>query len=99
MHFQAVVGDVPIQDVCYSPSTRNLMICLADTCDRYCWTSRGISENKEENYIMNYIMNGLVFVYIKLDEKCQETEVNFVPSTFKTFLKATVKRQQLIVCW
>ncbi len=82
MHFQAVVGDVPIQDVCYSPSTRKLMIRLADTCDRYCWTSRGISENNKEK---NYIMNGLVFVYIKLDEECQEREANFVPSTFKTF--------------
>ncbi|XP_073690100.1 phenazine biosynthesis-like domain-containing protein [Garra rufa] len=36
---KAVVGDVPIQDVCFSPTTRNLLIRLADTCDRYCWTS------------------------------------------------------------
>uniref|UniRef100_A0A673GHH2 Phenazine biosynthesis-like domain-containing protein n=1 Tax=Sinocyclocheilus rhinocerous TaxID=307959 RepID=A0A673GHH2_9TELE len=34
VHFQAVVGDVPIQEVCYSPTTRKLMIRLADTCDR-----------------------------------------------------------------
>ncbi|XDV50221.1 hypothetical protein PO909_019316 [Leuciscus waleckii] len=31
---KAAVGDLPIQDVCYSPSTKKLMIRLADTCDR-----------------------------------------------------------------
>ncbi|XP_073690095.1 phenazine biosynthesis-like domain-containing protein [Garra rufa] len=31
---KAVVGDIPIQDVCYSPTTRKLLIRLADTCDR-----------------------------------------------------------------
>ncbi|XP_067241333.1 phenazine biosynthesis-like domain-containing protein isoform X1 [Chanodichthys erythropterus] len=31
---KAVVGDLPIQDVCYCPTTWNLMIRLADTCDR-----------------------------------------------------------------
>ncbi|NP_001019582.1 phenazine biosynthesis-like domain-containing protein [Danio rerio] len=31
---KAVVGDLPTEDVCYSPSTKKLMIRLADTCDR-----------------------------------------------------------------
>ncbi|XP_067241336.1 phenazine biosynthesis-like domain-containing protein 1 isoform X2 [Chanodichthys erythropterus] len=31
---KAVVGDLPIQDVCYSATTRKLMIRLSDTCDR-----------------------------------------------------------------
>ncbi|XP_056113182.1 phenazine biosynthesis-like domain-containing protein [Rhinichthys klamathensis goyatoka] len=31
---KAAVGDLPIQDVCYCPSTKKLMIRLADTCDR-----------------------------------------------------------------
>ncbi|XP_077093308.1 phenazine biosynthesis-like domain-containing protein [Siphateles boraxobius] len=31
---KAAVGDLPIQDVCYSLSTKKLMIRLADTCDR-----------------------------------------------------------------
>ncbi|XP_056326908.1 phenazine biosynthesis-like domain-containing protein [Danio aesculapii] len=30
----AVVGDLPIECVCYSPTTKKLMIRLADTCDR-----------------------------------------------------------------
>jgi len=34
--FQAAVGDLPIQEVCYSPAIKNLMIRLADTCNRYC---------------------------------------------------------------
>ncbi len=33
--FQAAVGDLPIQDVCYSPTTKKLMVRLADACDRY----------------------------------------------------------------
>ncbi|XP_039528038.1 phenazine biosynthesis-like domain-containing protein isoform X1 [Pimephales promelas] len=36
---KATVGDLPIQDVCYCPKTWNLMICLADTCDRSKLTS------------------------------------------------------------
>ncbi|KAK2896669.1 hypothetical protein Q8A67_011157 [Cirrhinus molitorella] len=31
---KAIVGDIPIQDVCFNPTTRNLLIRLADTCDR-----------------------------------------------------------------
>lgn len=31
---KAAVGDLPIQDVCYSPAIKNLMIRLADTCNR-----------------------------------------------------------------
>ncbi|XP_051772092.1 phenazine biosynthesis-like domain-containing protein [Ctenopharyngodon idella] len=31
---KAAVGDLPIQDVCYSPTTKKLMIRLADTCNR-----------------------------------------------------------------
>ncbi|XP_067277956.1 phenazine biosynthesis-like domain-containing protein [Pseudorasbora parva] len=31
---KAAVGDLPIQDVCYSPTTKKLMIRLSDTCDR-----------------------------------------------------------------
>ncbi|KAL1263062.1 hypothetical protein QQF64_005801 [Cirrhinus molitorella] len=31
---KAAVGDLPIQDVCYSPTTKKLMVRLADTCDR-----------------------------------------------------------------
>ncbi|XP_058652923.1 phenazine biosynthesis-like domain-containing protein isoform X2 [Onychostoma macrolepis] len=31
---QAAVGDLPIQDVCYSKTTKKLMVRLADTCDR-----------------------------------------------------------------
>ncbi|XP_048060698.1 phenazine biosynthesis-like domain-containing protein isoform X2 [Megalobrama amblycephala] len=31
---KAVVGDLPVQEVCYSPTIRYLMIRLADTCDR-----------------------------------------------------------------
>ncbi|XP_051772091.1 phenazine biosynthesis-like domain-containing protein isoform X2 [Ctenopharyngodon idella] len=31
---KAVVGDLAIQDVCYCPTTKYLMIRLADTCDR-----------------------------------------------------------------
>uniref|UniRef100_A0A9J7X8G2 Phenazine biosynthesis-like protein domain containing 2 n=1 Tax=Cyprinus carpio carpio TaxID=630221 RepID=A0A9J7X8G2_CYPCA len=31
---KVAVGDVPIQEVCYSPTTRKLMIRLADTCSR-----------------------------------------------------------------
>ncbi|ROL49088.1 Phenazine biosynthesis-like domain-containing protein 2 [Anabarilius grahami] len=31
---KAAVGDLPIQDVCYSPTIKNLMIRLADTCNR-----------------------------------------------------------------
>ncbi|XP_056113181.1 phenazine biosynthesis-like domain-containing protein [Rhinichthys klamathensis goyatoka] len=30
---KAAVGDLPIQDVCYCPTTKKLMIRLADTCD------------------------------------------------------------------
>ncbi|XP_073690097.1 phenazine biosynthesis-like domain-containing protein [Garra rufa] len=36
---KAVVGDVPIQDVCFSPTTEYLLIRLADTCDRSALTS------------------------------------------------------------
>ncbi len=28
------MGDLPIQDVCYSPTTKKLMVRLADACDR-----------------------------------------------------------------
>ncbi|XP_056326527.1 phenazine biosynthesis-like domain-containing protein isoform X2 [Danio aesculapii] len=31
---KAAVGDLPIEDVCYSPAMRILMVRLADTCDR-----------------------------------------------------------------
>ncbi|XP_056616933.1 phenazine biosynthesis-like domain-containing protein [Triplophysa dalaica] len=31
---RAAVGDLPIQDVCYSETTKKLMVRLADTCDR-----------------------------------------------------------------
>uniref|UniRef100_A0A8C2L425 Phenazine biosynthesis-like protein domain containing 2 n=1 Tax=Cyprinus carpio TaxID=7962 RepID=A0A8C2L425_CYPCA len=31
---KAAVGNLPIQDVCYSPTTKKLMVRLADTCDR-----------------------------------------------------------------
>lgn len=31
---KTAVGDLPIQDVCYSPAIKNLMIRLADTCTR-----------------------------------------------------------------
>ncbi|KAK2896667.1 hypothetical protein Q8A67_011155 [Cirrhinus molitorella] len=36
---KAVVGDVPIQDVCFNPTTGNLLIRLADICDRSALTS------------------------------------------------------------
>ncbi|XP_055027214.2 phenazine biosynthesis-like domain-containing protein [Misgurnus anguillicaudatus] len=36
---KAVVGDLPIQDVCYSETTKKLMVCLADTCERSKLTS------------------------------------------------------------
>ncbi|XP_056326528.1 phenazine biosynthesis-like domain-containing protein [Danio aesculapii] len=36
---KAVVGDLPIEDVCYSPALRWLMIRLADSCDRSKFTS------------------------------------------------------------
>ncbi|XP_056326529.1 phenazine biosynthesis-like domain-containing protein [Danio aesculapii] len=31
---KVVVGDLPIDDVCFSPPMKCLMICLADSCDR-----------------------------------------------------------------
>ncbi|XP_073690099.1 phenazine biosynthesis-like domain-containing protein [Garra rufa] len=31
---KAAVGDLPIHEVCYSPTTKKLMVRLADTCDR-----------------------------------------------------------------
>ncbi|XP_026080432.1 phenazine biosynthesis-like domain-containing protein [Carassius auratus] len=31
---KAAVGDLPIQDVCYCPTTKKLMVRLADACDR-----------------------------------------------------------------
>jgi len=39
------------------------MICLADTCDRYCWTFSGISENNNKE---NKTDDGIVFV--RLDD-------------------------------
>ncbi|KAI7805516.1 phenazine biosynthesis-like domain-containing protein [Triplophysa rosa] len=36
---KAVVGDLTIQDVCYSETTKKLMVRLADTCDRSKLTS------------------------------------------------------------
>ncbi|XP_077093600.1 phenazine biosynthesis-like domain-containing protein [Siphateles boraxobius] len=39
VHLQAAAGDLPIQDVCYCPTTWNRMIRLADTCDRSKLTS------------------------------------------------------------
>ncbi|XP_050982228.1 phenazine biosynthesis-like domain-containing protein [Labeo rohita] len=36
---KAAVGNVPIQDVCFNPKTSNLLIRLADTCDRSALTS------------------------------------------------------------
>ncbi|KAI4886231.1 hypothetical protein NFI96_023513 [Prochilodus magdalenae] len=36
---KAAVGDLPIQDVCLCKNTYNLLVCLADTCDRSIFTS------------------------------------------------------------
>uniref|UniRef100_A0A8C1EIE9 Phenazine biosynthesis-like protein domain containing 2 n=1 Tax=Cyprinus carpio carpio TaxID=630221 RepID=A0A8C1EIE9_CYPCA len=58
---KAVVGDVPIQDVCFNPTTRNLIICLADTCDRSELTSlkpeaKSLLENESTGKIKGVIV-------------------------------------------
>ncbi|MCI4376233.1 hypothetical protein PGIGA_G00185930 [Pangasianodon gigas] len=36
---KAAVGDLPIQEVCYCKTTKKLLVCLPDTCDRSVLTS------------------------------------------------------------
>ncbi|XP_060782246.1 phenazine biosynthesis-like domain-containing protein 1 isoform X2 [Neoarius graeffei] len=36
---KAAVGDLPIQEVCYCKTTKELLVCLLDTCDRSMLTS------------------------------------------------------------